>query len=86
MLVIMMFLALFKQRVKNNFIQLWNSELNDSASALFYRNISDFILDVVQVKKFRIVLSRLRMPSHRLEVEMGRSVRPVREKYDERNY
>ena len=89
MLVIMnFFLVLFKQRVKDNFIQLWNSELNDSSRALFYRNMSDFgfqsYLDVVQVKKFRIALSRLRMSSHRLEVEMGRWVRPVRVPYDER--
>ena len=72
------FLVLFKQRVKDNFIQLWNSELNNSSRALFYRNISDFgfqfYLDVVQVKKFRIALTRLRMSSHRLEVEMGRWV------------
>ena len=41
-------------------------------------------LDVVQVKKFRIALSRLRMSSHRLEVEMKRWMRPVRVQYDER--
>ena len=36
------FFVLLKQRVKDNFIQLWNSEINDSSRALFYRNISDF--------------------------------------------
>ena len=87
MLVTMNFcLVLFKQRVKDNFIQLWNSELSDSTWTLFYRNISDFgfqsYLDV-QVKKFRIALSRLRMSSHRLEVEMGKWMRPVRVQYDE---
>ena len=61
---------------------------NDSSKALFYKNISDFgflsYLNVVQVKKLRIALSRLRLSSHRLEVEMGRWARPVRVQYDER--
>ena len=65
-----------------------NSELNGTSRALFYRNISDFgfrsYLDAVQNKKFRIALSRLRMSAHRLEVEMGRWVRPVRVQYDVR--
>ena len=39
---------------------------------------------MVQVKKFRRALSRLRMSAHRLEVEMGRWVRPVRVEHDER--
>ena len=64
MLVIMkIVLVLFKQRVKDNFIQLWNSELNDSSRALFYRNISDFgfqpYVDVVQVKKFRTFVTNV---------------------------
>ena len=82
------FLAIFKQRIRDNFIQRWNTELTDSRRALFFRNISDFsfksYLDVVQVKKFRRALSRLRMSAHRLEVEMGRWVRPVRVEHDER--
>ena len=89
MLVIMKcFLFYLNKEFKDTFIQLWNSELNDSSRALFYRNISGFgfqpYLDVVQVKKFRTALSRLRLSSHRLEVEMGRWVRPVRVQYDER--
>ena len=43
---------------------------------------------MVQVKKFRRALSRLRMSSlpHRLEVEMGRWMRPVRVEHDERKF
>ena len=83
-----MFLAIFKQRVRDSFIQTWNSELAESSMALFFRNTSDFgfkaYLNIVTVKKFRRALSRLRMSSHRLEVEMGRWKRPVKVAYGER--
>ena len=83
-----MFLAIFKQRVRDSFIQTWNSELAESSMTLFFRNTSDFgfkaYLNIVTVKKFRRALSRLRMSSHRLEVEMGRWKRPVKVAYGER--
>ena len=85
-----MFLAIFKQRVRDSFIQIWNSELAESSMARFFRNTSDFgfkaYLNIVTVKKFRRALSRLRMSSHRLEVEMGRWKRPVKVAYGERKY
>ena len=47
-----------------------------STRALFYRNIASFdlqyYLEVVNVKKFRVAMSRLRVSSHRLEIETGR--------------
>ncbi len=36
------FLSLFKQRLKDNFIQNWNTRISDSSRALFYRNVSSF--------------------------------------------
>ena len=43
---------------------------------MLYRNIASFdlqyYLEVVNVKKFRVVMSRLRVSSHRLEIETGR--------------
>ena len=71
-----LFMLILKQRLNDNFMQTWNDELNQSTRALFYRSISNFkyqdYLDVVTVKKFRNALARLRVSSHRLEVEVGR--------------
>ena len=76
------FLSLVKQRLKDNFVQKWNEELNQSSRAIFYRSIANFefspYLDMIIVKKFRLALAKLRTSSHRLEVEMGRWARPER--------
>ena len=76
------FLSLVKQRLKDNFVQKWNEELNRSSRAIFYRCIANFefspYLDMITVKKFRLALAKLRTSSHRLEVEMGRWARPER--------
>ena len=34
------FLSLVKQRLKDNFVQKWNEELNQSSRAIFYRSIA----------------------------------------------
>lgn len=82
------FLTLFKQRKKDNFIQNWNARINESSRALFYRSISSFeyqsYLDFITVKKFRVALTRLRVSSHRLEVETGRWHKPVSTPFDNR--
>ena len=73
------FVSLVKQRLSDNFIQNWNSRLTDSFRALFYRNFTfDYkcYLDTVTTNKFRFALSRLRLSSHRLEIETGRWARP----------
>ena len=72
------FLSLVKQRLSDNFIQNWNSRLTDSSRALFYRNFTfgyKSYLDTVTTNKFRFALSRLRLSSHRLEIETGRWAR-----------
>ena len=56
---------------------------------LFYRQIASFqfseYLEIVNIKKFRIALTKIRVSSHRLEIEMGRWARPERiEFYDRR--
>ena len=75
-----LFLSWVKQRLSDTFIQNWNSRLNDSPRALFYRNFNNFgyknYLDIVRTEKFRFALSRLRLSSHRLEVETGRWAKP----------
>ena len=40
-------------------------------------------LDTVKVTKFRIALSKLKMSSHRLEIEVGRWARPYRTPLDQ---
>ena len=67
------FLSLIRQRLTDNFIQNWNSRINESTRALCYKNISSFsfkaYLDTVTVRKFRVALSW---------VETDRWARPVR--------
>ena len=72
------FLSVVKQRLLDNFIQNWNSRLKESSRALFYRNLSfgyKSYLDTV-TSKLRVALSRLRLSSHRLEIETGRWAKP----------
>ena len=50
------FLFLVKQRLKDTFVQNWNSTLNDSSRSRFYRNFNTFgyktYLDIVTTEKF----------------------------------
>ena len=84
-----MFLAEFKQRLNDNFKQNWNSRLDESSRANFYTLFSNFehrlYLETIKVTKFRIALSKLRLSSHRLEIEVGRWGRPNRTPLDQRN-
>ena len=57
------------------------TELNYSNSAITYRlyakfDLQPYLIDV-NVAKYRIALSRLRVSAHRLEIEAGRWHRPV---------
>ena len=71
-----MFLIVFKQRLTDNFIQGWNEQISNSSRANTYKLIANFnfkcYLDVVTVKTFRYAFTRLRVASHRLEIEAGR--------------
>ena len=89
---IKIFLKIFNQRLQDNFVQEWHHRLNDSSRALFYREIASFdfkdYLDVVNVRKFRTALTKLRTSSHRLEIEVGRWARPqsIAEKIENVNF
>ena len=69
------FLSELPRRLTDNFVQNWNARLYDSSRALCYRNISMFnskmYLECVTVRKFIFALARLRISSHRLEIEAG---------------
>ena len=74
------FLSILKQRVKDNFTQVWYSELNTSTRASTYVLCSNFefkmYLDNILTTKYRYALTRLRTSSHRLEIETGRWTKP----------
>lgn len=74
------FISLLKQRLTDIFIQNWRARLEASTRANFYTSISIFqfqpYLEKINITKFIQAFSRLRMSSHRLEVESGRWVRP----------
>ena len=74
------FLSELKQRLSDNFQQNWHERLSNSTRATFYINISSFnfqsYLNVVNIRKFRQALTKLRVSSHRLEIEAGRWTKP----------
>ena len=83
-----LFLTMLRQRIKYQFIQGWAGEIQNSSRARFYRNITEFhfqpYLDIINIRKFRTAMTKLRVSSHRLEVETGRWTRPVSIPFDER--
>ena len=74
------FLRVFKLRIKDIYVQDWHARLENSSRARFYITISNFqfqkYLDILPLEKHRKSLCRLRVSSHRLEVEMGRWAKP----------
>ena len=71
-------------------IILCSNEINQSPRAFFYRRIASFefsdSLNMITIRKFRVVLAKFRVSSHRLEVEMGRWARPERTAFEDRKY
>ncbi len=82
------FMNIIRQRLHDNFVQCWSHRLNESTRALFYRSICTFeyqlYLDNITVRKFRVSLTKLRVSSHRLEIEAGRWHKPVSKPFDQR--
>ena len=76
------FMSIFKQRITDNFVQNWSEQLENSTRATTYKLISDFHfktnLDFITVRKFRYALTRLRVSSHRLQIEAGRWHKPYK--------
>ncbi len=70
------FLQFFKQRVNDIFTQEWQGRINESSRALFYKNVCEFkmqyYLKDITLAKFRYSFARLKVSSHRLEIEAGR--------------
>ena len=82
------FMTVLRQRLTDNFVQNWHSRLEDSSRAVFYKSIASFqfqpYLENVNVYKFCNAIRKLRLSSHRLEVEAGRWVRINRVPANER--
>ena len=74
------FLNVFKQRVRDCYIQNWNEQINISTRANTYKLFADFnfqfYLDTITIQKYRIALTKLRVSSHRHEIEVGRWHKP----------
>lgn len=74
------FINIFKQRIKDCYVQNWHMEINNSTKASTYIFFAEFsfkmYLDTVSIQKYRIAMTRLRVSSHRLEVETGRWHKP----------
>ena len=72
----------FKQRLRDNFGQKVNLELQATSRGTFYVLYNDFFknntnyLDVVKTQQHRVALTRLRTSNHRLAVESGRWHKP----------
>ena len=73
-------------RLTENFVQTWHARLNKSSRTNFYITIADFrpkvYFNPVKVLTFRNALARLRVSSHRLEIEAGRWDRPYKPIYE----
>ena len=82
------FLSQLKQRLNDTFIQNWQERLGNSTRASFYKTFARFqfqpYLGKLNMFKYIIATSRLRMSSHRLAIESGRWARPNRIPVDER--
>ena len=65
------FLCLFKQRLKDNYVQEWTSSTNETSKLKFYCKYKSIFemeeyLSVVDIRKYRIALSKFRCSSHDL--------------------
>ena len=69
-------------------MQDWNSRITESSRANFYALFLNFehqlYLETLNVKKMRMAMTKLRVSSHRLEIEVGRWARPNRTPINER--
>ena len=70
----LVFKNVFAQRMKD-----WDERINKSARATTYNAIRSFTfhsyLDTIKLKRIRTYISKIRLSSHRLEIEIGRKCR-----------
>ena len=66
-----------KQRLIDQFKQTWRSNIDRSDKLVLFKSFKidfdfDRYLDLIQVDKYRIMLTRLKLSSHNLAIETGR--------------
>ena len=80
------FLLIFKQRMGNNYLQDWNSEIGNSSRARTYRLFCSYGLNTylkcVKIEQFKFAICRFRVSAHRLAVEVGRWHTPTKIPYN----
>jgi hypothetical protein len=79
--IIEIILLVFKERIKDMFVQNWHQNLVNSNKCRFYVAIKDNYnnskyIETVNVKAHREALTRLLVSSHHLSIESGRWNRP----------
>ena len=71
------FMYVFKQRILDNALQDWNTDLNESRKAFHYKhfkiilNVEKYLTTKIPLK-YKIAFSKLRCSNHSLLVETGR--------------
>ena len=70
------FLRSFAQRLKDQFLQVWKSKIDESSKLSFYTQIKvhhclESYLDILKINKFHNALASFRVSCHVLEIEKG---------------
>ena len=64
-------------------MQKWNEEINETSRAIARFEFSDY-LDLITVRGNKVALAKLRVSSHRLEVEIAHWARRERTAFEDR--
>lgn len=79
-----LFLHAFTQRLKDQFLQDWSSNISNSPKLMCYSNFKTIFehenyLSHINIRKFRSALAKLRISNHDLNIERGRYRNIMRE-------
>ena len=71
------FMRIFEQRIKDQFLQIWKTQISSYSKLSFYAGVKlyhclESYLDILKISKFRNALSSFRVSCHVLEIEKGR--------------
>ena len=74
------FINSFKNRVQDEFLQEWFASVGNSSKLLLYKEIKSHFgyesyLDNIVTKKYRSILTKIRLTAHNLKIETGRYAR-----------
>jgi len=77
-------IPLLKTRLRDQYITNWNTSVTSSSSMILYKELKPIFersayLDIVENKKHRNIIAKLRLSSHKLLIETGRHQNIVRD-------